>query len=402
MFDPVTRGGPTDRMGELGDFAAEKVPVEIWERILGSFIDDEAFFQTGSQIRSFKAFRFRDQSAVALSKTSTEWRTLRGVCRPWKDYIDGRTLFIDGGWVHRSRDLWAGSAIARARRIRYDYSAFDSCLLNPSRWSIVEMDIRTPADLSSFRSLAAASDNHPVRRLHVTIYQAIERFTPAFISDLNRFENLVYLSLADHSQFAAWWPQHLQCMITLPQLEVLEWSIVDFPSHLMKLPALRHLYLRHPGQPNLLSIWNLILPYAPTLRSLLLHDYYNETRGYSLQSFPWVLFPRLEELSLSLLEVTASVISEPQSLPPIAHPLKRLYVYISILAFSHVGVIRSIIQRLKGGLESVHLVARGPRNGFSPVTNLLAFEELSQICAECGVRLEDGHGTGISELLNGV
>jgi hypothetical protein len=298
--------------------AIDRMPMEILWDIFDDLIDLPILFATtytgDDWTRDAKVHMIRDGYS-SYDNCEHQRKIIGSVCRLWQLWAKSRS--------HRSVDVYDSDfafeydleRLRKACRICFFEgelsSKVQSAFLGGVDWEVL---CGHPSTIVEFPPIPCPR----VRRICLSATRVSPFDTNIVLKILGRFSDITWIEL-DGPYLAI---QHLEEDIThviMPNLQVLYLTNVFFqlPLSRMALPSLQYLAIHLGRYINGVSLNDIILPYAQTLRSITIQLY--SWHDIETVQFPqWNKLPRLEELVIShQWPIQFDLI------PP-GHPLKKL------------------------------------------------------------------------------
>ena len=375
--------------------ATNRLPLEIWEKILDSVIDIPFFFDLDCTLDDFydwgaKQIEMYNEADELYACSERHRRVLCLVCRSWKSFADSRA----DRWVYGSR------LPAHSLHVYID-NAIPAHYTQETKWEMILLFCTLhPITGECGAPILRLAENHEkhskLRR--ITLVSPLSWKPPhhsnPLLNSLAAFSNLHTLFLNIDIVEAPQRP------IDLPRLTNLRWlcqSLARRPHECLNLPSLSCLGVPIAGYTH--DPAALVAPYRCTLKHLILGCVgYDDPTEMALHHWtlpPWEVYPNLVELAI---DTTITPVPSVPCPPSLSHPLKTFRIpkwdSKSIRALlghekhrSHLECI--IVTRLRWS-ESVILPTDhvGPVKEDHHVENDIA--SVIHLCSERGVRLEDG------------
>jgi len=295
--------------------AVNRVPYEIWTRILDGVIHVPFLFDIDCTVDSFCAWTLANAREVKGRTATTrsrynesehQRRILSLVCRAWKEFADSRK--------DRRAEKRYPVKLSSSTSLRVSLDKNDLPVIPfPSSWKIIRLYGCVEHLISPFFDLGDYADRHPnVQRVEICIVSD-STGTDEFLYRLPVFTNLTSL-LVEAVDFHLSSPDE----IVLPRLRTLQWATrrsSHQPRDFLILPSLVNFSIVIHSD----ELEHILEPYSHTLKALVV-----ETAArpeFLLTLPPWDFYPHLEELALLM----SSNYQPSLVLPPAYHPFRHFW-----------------------------------------------------------------------------
>lgn len=366
--------------------AVNRVPYEIWLRILDDVIHVPFLFDVDCTVESFCAWTLANACEVkghtytegsVYNESEDQRRILSLVCRAWKEFADSR------------KDRRAGKrypvkhSSSTALRVSLDKNDLP-VIPFPSSWKIIRLYGFIESLISPFFDLVDYADRHPnIQRVEICVV-ADSTGTDEILYKLPVFTNLTSL-LVEVAAFRLSSPEE----IVLPRLRTLQWAARGSshqPRDFLVLSSLVNLsIIVHSNE-----LEHILEPYSHTLKALVVETVAQPE--FRLTFPPWEFYPHLEELAV----LTSSNNQPSLTLPPVLpanHPFRHFW------SNAHSSeILCNLVQDLSSNLKKITI---SPVPGVSWARALCGETSMQRpICEERGlvletqdVRVSDWNGT---------
>ena len=303
--------------------ATNRLPSEIWERILDWVIDIPFFFDVGCTLDDFYDWAAEQIEISHLrfelyASSERLRRVLRLVCHSWKSFADSRA----DRWVYGSQ------LPARSLQVYID-NAIPAHYTQETKWEMVGLCCTLhPTTGECGAPILRLAENHKkhskLRRVSLVsqLFWISPVHSNALLNSLAAFSNLCTLHFYIDILEA---PQH---PIVLPRLTNLWWfcrSLGRRPHECLILPSLSRLRVPITGYTHDPAV--LVAPYRCTLKHLILgyvgYEGPAETAVYRWTLPPWESYPNLVELAIDTTRIKVPFVPCP---PPLIHPLRTFRI----------------------------------------------------------------------------
>ena len=298
--------------------AVNRVPYEIWMRILDDVIHVPFLFDVDCTVESFCAWTLANSrevkghttSQTSIYNESEHQRTILSlVCRAWKEFTDSRK-------DRRAEKRYpVKSSSSTALRVSLDNNDLP-VIPFPSSWKIIRLYGFVEPLIPPFFDLVDYADRHPnIQRVEICVVLDSTGMDE-ILYRLPVFTNLTSL-LVEVVAFHLSSPEE----IVLPRLRTLQWAakrLSHQPRDFLVLPSLVNLSI----VIHIDELEHILEPYSHTLKALVVETVAQPE--FRLTFPPWEFYPHLEELAVLMPSDHEPSLTFPPAFPA-NHPFRHLW-----------------------------------------------------------------------------
>lgn len=363
--------------------AVNRIPYEIWTKILDGVIHVPFLFDVDCTVESFCAWTLANAREVKghtttkrsiYNESEHQRRIFSLVCRAWKEFADSRK---DRRAEKRYPVKLSSSTALRVSLDKNDLPVIPL----PSSWKIIRLYGFIEPLISPFFDLVDYADRHPnIQRMEICVVSD-STGTDEILYRLPAFTNLTSL-LVEVVAFHLFSPEE----IVLPRLRTLQWAArisSHQPRDFLVLSSLVNLsIIIHSDE-----LEHILEPYRHTLKALVV-----ETVGQpevQLTFPPWDFYPHLEELAVLISSNHQPSLALPPAFPA-DHPFRHFW--------TNAPSSEGLFNLIRGSSSNLKKVTISPALGISwlslgnQLRRVIALggegSTLQQLCEQRGLILE--------------